>query len=442
MNLRQYGATIVKPIVPDRLDDLKTLLQSIGANILKNPTVPFPDLTSAHFMSWFIVEGDGFGPFLYLEVNVDGPIEQFLVDLVTKARAGIDSIYGHCSDYPPAGWKSSADAVGYLLRDNIGYDCYYIGWRGLTVERIHKERDLRARLEDFLDKMDDSKLAAMQPSAIRTVIQKYVASDPTLDWAKTFPPRPFLVRNRNQILMCLRIVGIVAVLTILGLGVLSWLRYGPWPDVVVAAVLLGTLGGLVALLVIHEETDSVSTDDPDNEQVTSVASQENFFVQNHFASVALVKPGLFRWLLLKLVLKLVHWVAAIAENQGSLSGITSIHFARWVVIDGGKRLLFLSNYDGSWENYLDDFIDLASRGLTAIWSNTTGFPRSHLLVYGGATDALLFKTLVRKSQKVSLVWYNAYPDLSIQNIRTNAAIREGLFAPMDDAAERAWLKNF
>jgi hypothetical protein len=141
-------------------------------------------------------------------------------------------------------------------------------------------------------------------------------------------------------------------------------------------------------------------------------------------------------------LKLIHLVAAISANQGSLSGITSIHFARWVVIDGGKRLLFLSNYDGSWENYLDDFIDLASIGLTAIWSNTTGFPRSYFLVYGGAQDELLFKTLVRQSQRPSIVWYSAYGDLSMQNIQNNAAIREGLFVPMNDAAVRAWLKKF
>jgi hypothetical protein len=181
---------------------------------------------------------------------------------------------------------------------------------------------------------------------------------------------------------------------------------------------------------------------PDHSQVQNVVNQENRVVQNHFASVADVKPGLFRWLLLKSVLKLIHLVAAISANQGSLSGITSIHFARWVVIDGGRRLLFLSNYDGSWENYLDDFIDLASIGLTAIWSNTVGFPRSYFLVYGGAQDELLFKTLVRQSQKASLVWFSAYPDHSIQNIETNATIREGLFVPMDDDAAGAWLKNF
>jgi hypothetical protein len=165
-------------------------------------------------------------------------------------------------------------------------------------------------------------------------------------------------------------------------------------------------------------------------------------VQNHFASAEPVKPGLFRMVLLKAVLKLIHFLAAVTLNKGSLSGIASIHFARWAVIDGGRRLLYLSNYDGSWENYLDDFIDRASTGLTAIWSNTIGFPRTYFLTFGGATDELLFKTIVRRSQVPSLAWYSAYPDLSVQNIRANAAIREGLFAPMDAKAEQAWLALF
>jgi hypothetical protein len=80
--------------------------------------------------------------------------------------------------------------------------------------------------------------------------------------------------------------------------------------------------------------------------------------------------------------------------------------------------------------------------LTAIWSNTVGFPRTSYLVEGGARDELLFKTLVRRSQTPSLAWYSAYPDLSTANIEANAAIREGLFAPLDAAAEAAWLANF
>jgi hypothetical protein len=442
MTARQYGATIVKPIVANRLDALKTLLKSIGDDIDGNPYISFAKLTSAHFMSWFIVEGNGAGPLLFLELNVDGPIEPFLSDLVAKARSGIDLIYSNCVGYPPGGSGSADQVVRYLLEDNIGYDCYYIGWRGLTVDRIFRERDLRARLESFLDQTGDSTLASMTPSAVRAMIQKYVANDPTLGWAKTFPPRPFLVRYRDQVLMALKLVGVLALLVLIALGVFVWHHHGPWPDIIAVAVLVAVVAGLVAVLRWHEITDSVSTAQPDHSQVQDVVNQENRIVQNHFASVAPVKPGLFRWLLLKSVLKLIHLVAAVSQNQGSLSGITSIHFARWVVIDGGKRLLFLSNYDGSWENYLDDFIDLASIGLTAIWSNTVGFPRSYFLVYGGATDELLFKTMVRQSQQPSLVWYSAYPDLSIQNIQTNATIREGLFVPMDEAAERAWLAQF
>ncbi len=224
----------------------------------------------------------------------------------------------------------------------------------------------------------------MQPAAIRTMIQKYVTNDPTLGWAKTIPPRPFLVRYRDQVLMALKLAGVLAVLVLIALGVFVWHHHGPWPDIIAVTALAAVVGGFVALLRWHEITDSVSTAEPDHSQVQDVVNQENRIVQNHFASVADVKPGLFRWLLLKTVLKLIHLVAAISANQGSLSGITSIHFARWVVIDRGRRLLFLSNYDGSWENYLDDFIDLASTGLTAIWSNTVGFPRSYFLVYGGA----------------------------------------------------------
>ena len=45
-------------------------------------------------------------------------------------------------------------------------------------------------------------------------------------------------------------------------------------------------------------------------------------------------------------------------------------------------LLFLSNYGGSWESYLEDFITKAHSGLTGIWSNTVGFPKTSNLFHG------------------------------------------------------------
>jgi len=138
-------------------------------------------------------------------------------------------------------------------------------------------------------------------------------------------------------------------------------------------------------------------------------------------------------------------VARVSTN-GELSGIPSIHFAHWSMIDGGRRLLFLTNYDGSWENYLDDFIDKASGGLSAIWSNSRGFPRSYLLGLraGGSRDGVRFKAIARDKQVYSNVWYSAYPALTVQAIDGNSTIVEEMYRPLpdDEAKVREWLWRF
>jgi hypothetical protein len=436
--MEQHGATIVKTIIRDHVDALKALLQHIDVAMPDSELIPFPKFGSLHFMSWVIVDGDCEEPQLFMEINVDGPIKTFLYELIRTAGPGIDAIYGHCSGYPTRGAAAPDGVVNYWLADDQGYDCYYVGWRGYTVLQIQQERDLRCRFEQTLNKEDPQTLAAMSPTAVRTLLQGVVNDDASLAWVRDASLRPFFVRNRALVLGGLFTLGVL-LLVALGLGI--WHEGGSGPLLTTVEIAAGLVFLLAAWLLGHELTDSVSDIQPNHERVADVVSQENRVVQNHLASVALVKPGIFRWIILKSVLKLIHVLAAISYNQGSLSGIPSIHFARWLIIDQGRRLLFLSNYDGSWENYLDDFIDQASNGLTAIWSNTVGFPRSWLLVNGGARDELLFKAMVRESQTPSRVWYSAYPDLSNQNIRANAAIRAGLFARMTADAEAVWLKN-
>ncbi len=435
----QAGATIIKPILDGHVDALSALLQSIGNDIKGNKWIPFALLPTVHFMSWFIIETDSCGACLVLEINIDGPIGSSLKDLAEKAEAGLNQIYLHCQGYAGPGTNRGTAIVDYLLRDDAGYDCFYVGWQGFTVSRINRERDLRARLESTLDEIGDAAICSLSPTEVRHRLQFYINGEPSLAWAKTFPPRPFFVRYSKQVAMW---AGPVALISAVVIAFALWRWCGPWPDLLI----LGMTVALVALFVLvlwwHEITDPVAAAEPDHSSVESIVQHENMVIQNHMVSVADVKPGLFRWLVLKTVLKLIQLLAVTVSNHGSLSGISTIHFARWLVIDKGRKLLFLSNYDGSWENYLDDFIDRASSGLTAIWSNSVGFPRTQWLVYGGARDELLFKTLVRKSQVPSLVWYSAYPDLSAENIASNAAIREGLFAEMDKDSEMAWLKLF
>ncbi len=142
-----------------------------------------------------------------------------------------------------------------------------------------------------------------------------------------------------------------------------------------------------------------------------------------------------------MVLYLVNLAARINGTHGKLGGIPSIHFAHWSLIDGGRHLMFLSNYDGSWESYLGDFIDKAAKGLTAEWSNTAKFPRTFLLVYKGAADGPRFRQWARASQCRTDAWYNAYPSASMTVIDNNSAIRKDLFADLDPAQTAAWLRR-
>jgi hypothetical protein len=61
--------------------------------------------------------------------------------------------------------------------------------------------------------------------------------------------------------------------------------------------------------------------------------------------------------------------------DGSLIGISTIHFVRWLLIDEGRRLMMVSD-DGSWESYIDEFAELILSGLDAIWKLPTDFLRT------------------------------------------------------------------
>jgi hypothetical protein len=175
--------------------------------------------------------------------------------------------------------------------------------------------------------------------------------------------------------------------------------------------------------------------------IAELTVREDRVVQNQLTNVVQIKPSWFRRVMVRAVLWAIDLLGRLVFVRGALGGIPSIHFARWVILSRG-RLLFMSNFDGSWENYLGDFIDKAAVGLTAVWSNTIGCPPAKFLVLDGARDEQRFKAWVRENQLVTQVWYSAYRDLSVENINNNTRIRLGLIDPDTAATEaraKAWL---
>ena len=121
--------------------------------------------------------------------------------------------------------------------------------------------------------------------------------------------------------------------------------------------------------------------------------------------------------------------------------VQTIHFARWVFIDGKTRVVFCSNYDGGHEAYMDDFINKVAWGLNLVFSNGLGWPKTDWLIKRGARREQSFKYYQRRHQLPTQVWYKAYPGLTLLDIRRNQRIREGLQqASVSDDEALEWLK--
>jgi hypothetical protein len=180
---------------------------------------------------------------------------------------------------------------------------------------------------------------------------------------------------------------------------------------------------------------------PDPLLVARLTTLEDHMVSNQFSAFGDVKPGPFRRYTLIAVLFLLNFAARHIFNKGYLTRVQTIHFAHWIFLDDKQRVLFFSNYDGSHEAYMDDFINKVAWGLNLVFSNGIGYPRSRWLVKGGAEYEGRFKNHLRRHQLCTDVWYKAYPDATATELARNSRIRQGLekTAFRDARAIRAWL---
>jgi hypothetical protein len=297
----------------------------------------------------------------------------------------------------------------------IPASAFYVNTVGRGLEQIRQEARLRDALEDHLDQRD---WAGHTATEIRRELRARVAGCPSLAWALKPPPPPALRFRTGE---AVHKVATPLVLTLL------------------LPVLLPVLPIWAVLLRRDERHDQPFTERPTLRHLEEVANYEDFATQNPFAVVGFVRPGRLRQLTFRAVLLLTDYGVRHIFNHDSLAGIKTIHFARWVPLDGWRRMTFASNYDGAVEAYNDDFINIVWWGLNATFSNGMDYPPTRWLFFGGAKLEEQFKNTIRCHQVPVPAWYTAYPELSADNIANNAQIRAGLRGDMSPAQAERWL---
>lgn len=437
---RQTDIAILCPIRHEALSELRLVLAQLAEELAQGGAVICDQLTENHFMRWVILEsaegidGHRYEPQLLLSSNIDGDPQVYLSGLIQVDSLLIQKIYQCCKGFPDydaaMGEPPVSDILAYWQSYTHVSNAFYVGALGRSRQTIKREAQLVAALQAEIDhqQISEEGLAHQSAISVRESLQKYVRKQPEFEWA-------LLPESSGRWQDILAYFGIgIALLIVVGLVATAfWLPL----FILIGAWLLG-------IRYLEEQDDEARIENWQHhyDHVANVAVEEDHVQQNPMTSITEIKPGRLRLWTLRAVLSLINFSAKYIFIRGNLGGISTIHFARWLIIDEGRRLLFLSNYDGSWAQYLGDFVDRASRGLTAIWSNTRGFPKTRWLVFDGARHVQKFKSYARASQLPTQFWYTGYRRLSIANINNNSHIRAGLLGDMDREAAEAWLRRF
>jgi hypothetical protein len=425
----QDQLTALAPIQPARLDSLRATLEAMNAPSgmadPANEIVPFGTFERLHFARFVIlddptladIEAYGIAPqrfptYLAFIWDCDGPAHSLLEEFCTRCQPGLSRIFSHCAGFDP-----TMKLIDWLRAHTQPAAAIYVNYVGRTAKQIREESRLQRALARELARLPQAVGAERQRLLLRDYVRQEVAAGRlTLTPASA---TPFLWALR-------RFLHAIAI---------------PLASLLVSPLLLVLAPFMLVTLRRLERTDPEICPRPAVDALSALQAREDIDVSNQYTALGSLKPGLFRRVLMSILLIYVNYFARHLFIRGFLARVQTIHFARWVFMDGGSRMLFASNYDGGHEAYMDDFINKVAWGLNLVFSNGVGWPRTDWLLLRGARREEPFKYYQRRHQVPTQVWYKAYPGLTLVDLERNQQIRRGLERPRSSDSEAlAWLR--
>ena len=99
-----------------------------------------------------------------------------------------------------------------------------------------------------------------------------------------------------------------------------------------------------------------------------------------------------------------------SELEDTLWESEEIHFLRVLTINNDSQLLFCSNFDGSVETYLADFLIHMPDYLDRLWGHCEDYPES------GARDFEAFMEFIIMGYVPCQFFFAAYPDATVKQV--------------------------
>ena len=384
--------TVLAPIRPDREAGLRELLRAIGDDIngkdisagRTRPHIAFVRSHRIHFARLAILNDPDRGAersrLLFTSIY-DGALDAHLDELVS-ITSDMDAIWGGCE-----GYTGPSDFPGFIRAHTQELAAYYIAFRDESVESIMSAIDRRRH--GHAPALSNGNREGLVTRAIRTapIVSDLVRAVARSGFGNVFHGTSRIVASLDRYPL---------------FRFFNWITRNRIPP----------LKSHFSSLVLDQRAPFVpigpGDEIPTRAAAGSPALREDAVAQNQLTVVTVIDPT--RLDRVRAVMSAIDSYARRLAPPGSLIGISTIHFARWLVIDEGRRLLFVSDYDGSWESYIDEFAEMILTGLDAIWETSFGMPPD------GARDLPAFKRFLRSHQVPSDVFFAAYPEETILNI--------------------------
>lgn len=407
---------------------LESILKDIGNPVkVGNPYLAFPEQTQ--FARFTIIPGADENDVVYpgeeplgrdesenhshrllFMVCFTGDSAAFFNDMVSlskKAGKNLDGLWSLCE-----GYEAGMSLGEYLTRGShlAPAQIFYSTFPDETASSVRAKVARRDEIQNIIDRSlpdVDAGVRAIKAMPPLTLPAPY---DPT-------------EKARSELIRA-------AIFTLIGIG--GVLFVARWFSMEIFWITLLVLVALVAWIfvpvivmaaqtsikpfgAVEDQADELKeTQSEDKYQTSTLTGREDVIAQNQF-NLYLTFKGNFitrrvRTWRMVVLMYILGRTAQINPSNGSLAGLTTVHFGHWVLLDGGRRLFFMTSYDGSWENYVSDFVNKIYQLLDVQLMNFIGFASD------GTRNIGAFRRWLRRVQIQSDVFYSAYPHATVRNI--------------------------